>query len=158
MRCYDDGSTAIAVVTKRLIAKRAQRKKMSNLSSFLRSIEGVEIAVLLREQDEGRWKISCGPACRRCFEDLCGTRGGGHKGVAALLRYPGRGDEAIIRSIDEKARCNGILIVDNLPGQFHGVVVKLRRLLERRIGHGDTLDPITGLLPVLMGPGQTTDF
>lgn len=109
MRCYDGGSTAIAVVTKRLIAETgAKEEDVENLSSFLRSIEGVEIAVLLREQDEGRWKISVRTSPVADASRICAALGGGGHKRAAGCTFTGtleEASEAIIRSIEtEKAR------------------------------------------------------
>ena len=56
---------------------------MENISGFPRSIEGVQIAATLREDEEGRVKLSI-----RCFPDydagsICAKfGGGGHKGAA----------------------------------------------------------------------------
>jgi len=104
IRYFDNGRTAIAALTKQLINDTgAKEEDIENISSFLRSIEGVEIAVLLRERGDNLWKISVRTSSAANASAICSLLGGGGHARAAGCTYSGSYDEAvaaIIRSIE----------------------------------------------------------
>ena len=90
-RFLADGRMAICPIPKAVEEQLgAGEDDMDNLSSFLRSVEGVELAATLRESDDGTVKLSlravpgidCGAICAR-------VGGGGHAGAAGgTMRMP----------------------------------------------------------------------
>ena len=90
-RFLADGRMAICPIPKAVEEQLgAGEDDMDNLSSFLRSVEGVELAATLRESDDGTVKLSlravpgidCGAICAR-------FGGGGHAGAAGgTMRMP----------------------------------------------------------------------
>jgi len=108
IRFLDEGRTAIAAITRQLIDDSgAKEEDIENISSFLRSIEGVEIAVLLRERGDDLWKISVRTSSVANASRICAVLGGGGHARAAGCTFTGTLDDAvaaILKSLEmEKA-------------------------------------------------------
>jgi phosphoesterase RecJ-like protein len=107
---FNNDSTALAVVTEKFMSDiGAKEEDVENLSSFLRSIEGIEIGVLIREREDGAWKISVrtGPAANA--SKICMALGGGGHERAAGCTYVGTLEgavSAILRSIGTEIGAN----------------------------------------------------
>ena len=136
-----------------------------DLVTYPRSIGGVKVAVLLREEGPGIVKASL-----RGKDDVPSTASR-IASAAAVTRTPrvvrrGTLDEAtaaVLAAVDValdgqrlgmSRGASGILPVDKGPGATSfQVVAHLRRMMRApKIGHGGTLDPdATGVLPILIG-------
>ena len=83
-RFLQDGKVAVCPLPRKVEQELgATEDDLENISGFPRSIEGVKLAVTLREEPDGRVKISARavPGCDAA--ELCGKfGGGGHKGAA----------------------------------------------------------------------------
>ncbi len=83
---------------------RADRDDTNNLSSVLRTIEGVELGVLLREEKDG-WKVSARSAPGVDSAAVCARLGGGgHAAAAGATIHAGyeAAREALLRAISEE--------------------------------------------------------
>ena len=79
---YRDGALALCALPKAVEAQ-ATADDMDNISSFLRSIEGVKMAALLRETDDGGTKLSVRAVPGYDASAVCAHfGGGGHKGAS----------------------------------------------------------------------------
>ena len=138
--------------------------------TYPRSIGGVKVAVLLREEAPGRVKVSLRGKGEVPVNRIAGRFGGGGHENAAGCTVPGlagrrhrhrarggpRGPRRArpVTAARPGASRSGILAVEKGPGvTSFQVVAHLRRLLRApKVGHGGTLDPdATGLLPILIG-------
>lgn len=110
IRYYDSRNTALAFITKELISETgAKEDDVENFSSILRSIEGVEIGVVLRELSEDKWKISLRTGNRVNASSICAALGGGGHERAAGCIYKGRLNDAVdavIESIESEWQLN----------------------------------------------------
>lgn len=81
---YRNGTVAISRLTLADVEKaHADGDDTNNLSSVLRQIEGVELGILLRENDKGGWKVSARSAPGIDSAAICAHLGGGGHAAAA---------------------------------------------------------------------------
>ncbi|NLM61042.1 MAG: bifunctional oligoribonuclease/PAP phosphatase NrnA [Clostridiales bacterium] len=110
LRYYNNETTALAVLTKKLMSDiGAKEEDVENLSSFLRSIEGVNIGVLIRERENDTWKISVRTGPGANASNICMALGGGGHERAAGCTYTGTLEDAvsaILQSIETEIRSN----------------------------------------------------
>ncbi|MGI6577552.1 MAG: DHH family phosphoesterase [Eubacteriales bacterium] len=108
---YNSGSIAIAFITEKLMSDiGAKEEDVENLSSFLRSIEGVEIGVLIRERENNTWKISVRTGPGASASKICMALGGGGHERAAGCTFVGTLENAIstiLQSIETEILSNG---------------------------------------------------
>lgn len=133
------------------------------LVESIRDIEGVEVAVLLKEKENGGFKISMRSKDNVNVSDICLLLGGGGHPRAAGCFITGDVSQAktkVINTIkqqinNEEKIVDGIVII-NKPKQqtSHDIVRKAKKILNEKVGHTGTLDPnATGVLPLLIGKG-----
>lgn len=133
------------------------------LVESIRDIEGVEVAVLLKEKENGGFKISMRSKDNVNVSDICLLLGGGGHPRAAGCFITGDVSQAktkVINTIkqqinNEEKVVDGIVII-NKPKQqtSHDIVRKAKKILNEKVGHTGTLDPnATGVLPLLIGKG-----
>jgi len=84
MQFLEEGKLAICCLPKAVEAELGvSEDDMNDISSFLRSVEGVRMSALLRQTDEGRIKISVRAVPGSNAAAVCETfGGGGHAGAA----------------------------------------------------------------------------
>ena len=133
---------------------------------MLRRTNEAEVAVVLKEADDGAWLVSARSKGLLDVGRACTALGGGGHAQAAGFTAPRR------RPRTRSPRCgsgsareraagrgagaaggapSGLVIVDKPAGlTSHDVVARIRRLAgTRRVGHAGTLDPMaTGVLVV----------
>lgn len=106
IKYYEDSNTALAFITNKLISETgAKEEDIENFSSLLRSIEDVDIGVVLRELSEDRWKISVRTSDGVNASNICSALGGGGHERAAGCTYEGKLDDAvnsIIKAIESE--------------------------------------------------------
>ena len=162
---YAGGLVGLCTMPKSLLQELGiSEDDVDSISGFARSIEGVEIGIMIREVEDGGGKISLrtseklqrlrslpGPWRRR-------TCGGGRRDRSR--RHCRRQTRDLVCSCPARdhpgalSMANGILIVDKPDGwTSQDVAAKLRGVFhEKRVGHGGTLDPMaTGVLPIFIG-------
>lgn len=78
------GSVAVIEITKKMIAESgAVEDDLDGLATIPRGIEGVEVGITLRENDDGSYKISLRAHPPANASEICAKfGGGGHKGAA----------------------------------------------------------------------------
>ncbi len=84
MRFLKDGAAAICALPKSVEEKlRLSEDDLENISGFPRSIQGVKVAATLREEKDGRIKLSVRAVPGYDAAAICASfGGGGHKGAA----------------------------------------------------------------------------
>lgn len=133
------------------------------LVESIRDIEGVEVAVLLKEKENGGFKISMRSKDNVNVSDICLLLGGGGHPRAAGCFITGDVSQAktkVINTIkqqinNEEKIVDGIVIINKPKHQTsHDIVRKAKKILNEKVGHTGTLDPnATGVLPLLIGKG-----
>ena len=88
-----DGAICVAVLTREM-AEGASKDDTGGLSGFLRNIEGVEAVALLKETEEGDFKVSMRSNGGVDVAAVCAAFGGGGHTCAAGCRIPGPAEEA----------------------------------------------------------------
>ena len=137
-----------------------------DLIDLIRTVRDVDVAAVLKQQRDGRFKVSMRS---RGEHDLAAIAaafgGGGHRLAAGYTSEHGpAGTIARLvaalrdaRAPSRDATPEGLLLVDKPGGMTsHDVVDVVRRTLgTRKVGHAGTLDPMaTGLL--VLGVGRAT--
>ena len=70
--------------------------------NVIRRVDGVKVAILMREKDDGTYKISTRSACEIDVSKICAIfGGGGHSGAAGCSVTPDMADSALERIIKE---------------------------------------------------------
>lgn len=96
---------AMIAVTRKMIAETgACEDDLDGLSNIPRDIEGVLVGVMLREKDDGAWKVSLRARAPANASEICGRfGGGGHSGAAGCtLQMPLEQAEAeLFRAVRE---------------------------------------------------------
>ena len=70
--------------------------------NVIRRVDGVKVAILIREKDDGTFKISTRSSCEIDVSKICAIfGGGGHSGAAGCSVTPDMADSAIERIIKE---------------------------------------------------------
>jgi phosphoesterase RecJ-like protein len=65
-------------------------------------VDGVKVAILVREKDDGSYKISTRSACEIDVSKICAIfGGGGHAGAAGCSVKPEEADDAVKRIVKE---------------------------------------------------------
>lgn len=83
---YDDQVAIIELTRKMIDEIGAKDTELDGVSSIPRTIDGVEIGITMREQDDGSHKISIRTACKVDASKLCAIfGGGGHMRAAGCL-------------------------------------------------------------------------
>ena len=106
MEFFADGVVAVSAIPDSLIAELGLTEDdIDDIAGYGRTVEGVEIAVMLREVEGGKGKISlrCSPAFDAAR--ICARLGGGGHPGAAGASVPGgipAAREAILRAIAEE--------------------------------------------------------
>lgn len=102
---YADGLVGLCSMTNSLLdSLGADANDTDDISGFARSIEGVEIAVMVQELREGGTKISLRTGEDYNASDICKRLGGGGHKAAAGATVKGSVEEAkamVLRSIEE---------------------------------------------------------
>ena len=105
---YAEGKIAISVVTREMFEKfGAGTDDIADVVSRLRDVDGVELAIVLRETDEGKIRGNLrAKSYFDCAEFASGYNGGGHKKAAGFTI-----DEGDIAAIKEEIieRATGLL-------------------------------------------------
>ncbi|MEG2569860.1 MAG: bifunctional oligoribonuclease/PAP phosphatase NrnA [Clostridia bacterium] len=99
MRFYLDGKLAVMEITKKLVEETgADEDDLDNISSLARSIEGVEVGMLIRERVEGESKISMRSSSYADVAKICGHfGGGGHiRAAGCAIKMPTAEAEAFV--------------------------------------------------------------
>lgn len=108
MRYYNNGSIAIAFITSQMIEETgAKEDDVENISSLIRSIEGVDIGVLFRERGDHIWKISVRTNATANASQICAAFGGGGHARAAGCTLTGAIEEAcaqVLQSIETEQK------------------------------------------------------
>ncbi len=84
LRTFDEGRVAIAYVTEEMFENtRSTREYSDGFAELIREVRGVEVAILLRQVDDRRYKVSMRSKGTVDVADVCGLfGGGGHKNAA----------------------------------------------------------------------------
>jgi len=84
LETYDQGRIAIAHVTEEMFKKtNTTREHVDGFVEYIREIRGVEVAALVRETDNGKYKISMRSKGKVDVANVCTLfGGGGHKNAA----------------------------------------------------------------------------
>ncbi len=105
MLSLDDGKLAIVALTNEMIASvNAGESDLENIASFLEIVEGVEIAVTIREIETNRFKISLRTNETLNASKVCEKLGGGGHPAAAGCKVSGTLPEVkdiIIKAIED---------------------------------------------------------
>ena len=157
---YAGGLVGLCTMPKSLLQELGiSEDDVDSISGFARSIEGVEIGIMIREVEDGGGKISLRTSENYNASELCKALccGCGSDGSGRHSRRQTRNFVASSPARDHPgalSMANGILIVDKPDGwTSQDVAAKLRGVFhEKRVGHGGTLDPMaTGVLPIFIG-------
>ena len=90
-----DGRCALITITKEMLSRTGvDESDIEGLTSLPRQIEGVKVALTLRELGDGQWKYSVRTMPEVDAAALCGNFGGGGHKEAAGCHYTGTMDEA----------------------------------------------------------------
>ena len=158
---HREGKVAWACVTNAMFERAgALRCDTERIVNYLIEIEGVEIAALATEQEDGASaKFSLRSAAPyNVARDVAQPLGGGGHEARRRHHHPpparrGRGRGALPRAGDRLM--DGFLVLNKPLGKTSSdCVVFVRKRLPRgtAIGHGGTLDPMaSGVLPVCVG-------
>lgn len=105
---FAGGRVAVSAIPSELMGRLALTEDdIDDISGFGRSIEGVEIAVMLREVEGGKGKISLRTGLNFNAAEICAKLGGGgHPGAAGAAVDGGipAAREAILRAIGEEIK------------------------------------------------------
>lgn len=108
LRLYEGGSVAVCALPRAVeLRLGAAEDDTENLSGFVRAIEGVKLAALLRENADGRVRLSVRAVPEWDAAAVCARfGGGGHRGAAgATLEAPlERAAEAVAEALREAVR------------------------------------------------------
>jgi phosphoesterase RecJ-like protein len=106
MEYFADGRVAVSAIPEALMEELGLTEDdVDDISGFGRSIEGVELAVMLREVEDGKGKISLRTAPGFNAAAICARLGGGgHPGAAGASVEGGipAAREAILKAISEE--------------------------------------------------------
>ena len=70
--------------------------------NVIRRVDGVKVAILVREKEDGSYKISTRSACEIDVSKICAIfGGGGHAGAAGCSVKPEEADAAVKRIVKE---------------------------------------------------------
>lgn len=95
MEFYADGTVGICTLPKTLLDSLAVTEdELDSISGFARSIEGVQIGIMLREVEDGLGKLSVRTEAPYDAAALCQELGGGGHAAAAGASVPGGIDGA----------------------------------------------------------------
>lgn len=87
---YGGGTVGLCTMPKSLLAElHISEDDVDSISGFARSIEGVEIGIMIREVEDGGGKISLRTSENYNASDLCRALGGGGHAAAAGATVPG---------------------------------------------------------------------
>lgn len=104
MHFYRDGEIAVMQITNDLIRQTGvYEDDLDNISSLARSIEGVEVGIVVRERAHGVSKVSMRSSSRANVSAICSHFGGGGHVRAAgctISLPPAQAEEKIIAEID----------------------------------------------------------
>ena len=143
-----------------------------DLIDVVRTAREVDVAAIVKQQKDGRFKVSVRSRGEHDLAAIAATFGGGGHRLAAgytsahgpaetidppRLGAAGRTRRAVTPGDPGAAGPDGLLLIDKPRGiTSHDAVAQVRRRLStRKVGHAGTLDPMaTGLL--VMGIGRAT--
>ena len=160
---YDDRRIALAAVAKRRIQTHgASSDDLEGVAAKIRQVDGVELALLLREAKDGVRVNIRSNGMINAAELAQRFGGGGHERAAGCTIHSTlkRAGKRLIAAVlppgctADKESFQGLMLIDKPRGlTSFGVIARLRKLTGiRKIGHCGTLDPFaTGLLPVAIG-------
>jgi bifunctional oligoribonuclease and PAP phosphatase NrnA len=98
LRTYDDDRLALVHVTEEMLAVAGAKKEYTDgFVEYVRQIRGVEVAVLLRQIEKERYKISMRSKGAADVAALCSVFGGGGHRAAAGCRIAGD-----LQAVEEK--------------------------------------------------------
>ncbi len=98
---YDHDRCAVMCVTTDMIRESgAEENDMEGLSPLTRQIEGVWVGVLLRQKNDGNYKVSIRTGTHADAAAICGLLGGGGHARAAGCSPSGTRDEVITKVRD----------------------------------------------------------
>lgn len=158
-----DGKLAIITITEDDLEKyNLSSSDVDGVINYARDIQGVEIAILLKETSDGFVKIGLRSKNTIDVSKLAGKfGGGGHKKAAgatvkgSLVEVQEKIEVQIKKSLGWWCiALKGILNIIKPPGMTsHDVVAIVRKKLRiKRVGHTGTLDPnAAGVLPICIG-------
>ena len=87
---YGGGTVGLCTLPKSLLTElHISEDDIDSISGFVRSIEGVEIGIMIREVEDGGGKLSLRTSERYNASDLCRALGGGGHAAAAGATVPG---------------------------------------------------------------------
>ncbi len=100
---FCDGKISYVKITKD--DKRAagfEDEDTYDVINVIRRVDGVKVAILVREKDDGSYKISTRSACEIDVSKICAIfGGGGHAGAAGCSVTPENADAAVKRIVKE---------------------------------------------------------
>ena len=102
MEFYSEGRVALAVLTEEMI-KSLDSEDVNGISALPRSIQGVEIGIVLKERD-GKWKASLRSVDSADVQAICKKHGGGGHLRAAGCTLVGKLDEVKKAIVDDAVR------------------------------------------------------
>ena len=90
MELYGGGTVGLCTMPKSLLEElHISEDDVDSISGFARSVEGVEIGIMIREVENGDGKISLRTSEKYNASDLCQVLGGGGHAAAAGATVPG---------------------------------------------------------------------
>jgi len=105
MRSYRDGKIVFALITKEMLAASGvQEEDMDDLASLASRVEGGELAITIREGEEGQCKVSVRSSDAVSSNEICAVFGGGGHMRAAGCTIKGSPEkvcEMLLNVIDE---------------------------------------------------------
>ena len=106
MEFYADGKVAIAMLPQEWVEElEVSEDDLDSISGFPRSIEGVDVGVMVRNSEPGRAKMSVRAALGYDASAVCGRLGGGGHRGAAGCSIPGTladGKQAMLQALREE--------------------------------------------------------
>ncbi len=100
---FCDGKISYVKITKEdKLAQGFEDEDTYDVINVIRRVDGVKVAILVREKDDGSYKISTRSACEIDVSKICALfGGGGHAGAAGCSVEPENADAAVQRIIKE---------------------------------------------------------
>lgn len=106
MEFYADGTVAIAMLPQRWVEELAvSEDDLDSISGFPRTVDGVQVGIMIRDSEPGRAKMSVRTAPGYNASAYCGKLGGGGHAAAAGCSVPGTledGKAAILQVLREE--------------------------------------------------------
>lgn len=105
MKFYHGGKCAVIVITHDMLIKTgAEESDLDALPAMTRQIQGVEVGVVIKEREEGEFKVSMRTARVPDASVICANfGGGGHAGAAGCTLY-GEANEVLEKVIETIGR------------------------------------------------------